>query len=130
MANQNGALPWLQWSLSLLLLTPSSLILQPSVRLAWCTFLPIPFTLPYQMRFLAIFGASVLLAGQGMAHEVRAASTRCFSPYIVTPVAALALNITVGGSVGTVSADSFLTVQDNDLNTQVRYTELPDVLSG
>ena len=40
--------------------------------------------------------------------------------------AALALNIVIGGSVGNVTADQFLTVQDNDLTTKVRHIKLPD----
>jgi hypothetical protein len=44
----------------------------------------------------------------------------------VLPQAALALNIAIGGSVGNVTADNFLTVQDNDLTTKVRHTQLPD----
>jgi len=74
------------------------------------------------MRLLTIFSFFVLLAGQGMIHWPRAAPrgvlTMCFTQ------AALALNIVIGGSVGNVTADKFLTVQDNDLTTKVRHTEL------
>lgn len=76
------------------------------------------------MRFFTIFGFSVLLAGQGMIHWPRAAPrgvlTMCYTQ------AALALNIAIGGSVGNVTENNFLTVQDNDLTTKVRHSELPD----
>ena len=86
---------------------------------------PLPFTLPYQMRLLTIFGFSVLLAGQGKYDSLAArCATRCSDH--VLPQAALALNIAIGGSVGNVTADKFLTVQDDDLTTKVRHTELPD----
>lgn len=87
-------------------------------------FSPFPFTLLYEMQLLTIFGFFVLLAGQGMIHWPYAAPrgvlTMCFTQ------AALALNIVIGGSVGNVTADQFLTVQDNDLTTKVRRTELLD----
>jgi hypothetical protein len=36
---------------------------------------------------------------------------------------ALALNIVIGGSVGNVTADNFLTVQDDALTSQVGHSE-------
>jgi hypothetical protein len=40
---------------------------------------------------------------------------------------ALALNIVIGGSVGNVTADNFLTVQDSTLNNLVRQFGEPDL---
>ncbi len=42
------------------------------------------------------------------------------TPYWV----ALALNIVIGGSVGNVTADNFLTVQDSTLTNQVQYFDI------
>ncbi|KAH9960271.1 hypothetical protein BC827DRAFT_1360338 [Russula dissimulans] len=45
-------------------------------------------------------------------------NTLFFLPLLLAGQAALALNITVGGSVGNVTADQFLTVRDNDLTSK------------
>jgi hypothetical protein len=46
-----------------------------------------------------------------------------------SPKAALALNISIGGSVGNVTADRFLTVQDDRLTSQVCHTETTRFMS-
>jgi len=71
------------------------------------------------MHFTAIFGFAVLLAGQGMVRYWPQAKPTQHADHAF-PRAALALNIAIGGSIGSIPADQFLTVQDSGLTTQVR----------
>jgi hypothetical protein len=69
------------------------------------------------MRFVTLSAFALLLAGQGTR-----ITTQC-AHGLTDFQLALALNIIIGGSVGNVTAQSFVTVQDDALNTQVTHSE-------
>jgi hypothetical protein len=73
------------------------------------------------MRSFFLFAFALMLAGQGKSYRWSCTGVS----ELMSLRVALALNIVIGGSVGNVTANNFLTVQDSTLTNEVRHSGGP-----